>query len=89
MHWPFCASKCAYCPFVSFAGAEKYMTLYTQALKREIENFSQKNSSGSLIQTLYFGGGTPSLCPRDLLLDTFGTLRDMFNLHEMAEVTLE
>lgn len=89
LHWPFCASKCAYCPFTSFAGAEKYFTLYTQALQRELENFSRCNDGKSPIQTIYFGGGTPSLCPQSCLLDIFGTLRDMFTVHEMAEVTLE
>ena len=56
IHIPFCKQKCKYCSFVSFANSDKKLE-YILSLLKEIEF----NYSNEKINTLYFGGGTPSL----------------------------
>jgi len=58
IHIPFCKSKCYYCDFVSFANKEQVVEDYIQAVIKEIEN---ANLSKYNINTVYIGGGTPSL----------------------------
>lgn len=58
IHIPFCKSKCYYCDFVSFANKEQVVEDYIQAVIKEIEN---ANLSRYNINTVYIGGGTPSL----------------------------
>ena len=56
IHLPFCKHKCNYCDFASFAGQEQRIDNYLSALEKEA-----KNSPIKQFQTLYIGGGTPSL----------------------------
>ena len=80
IHIPFCKSKCKYCSFVSYNKLE-LISEYIFALLKDISN----NYTGEMLNTLYFGGGTPSLIPIDLL----EKLVKRFNLAENAEITLE
>jgi len=89
IHWPFCPYKCHFCPFVALAGLDRYMPEYHAALIKEIEKYGRECSSKAPLDTIFFGGGTPSTYPDHLLLDTFGRLRDVFNLNEIREVTIE
>ena len=59
IHIPFCASKCGYCDFYSCAGAAERMAEYQQALLEHIEE-SAGRIAPAYIDTVYFGGGTPS-----------------------------
>ncbi len=88
IHWPFCPYRCIYCPFVALAGHNEHMFVYHQALKSELKQWAAKNADRS-IKTIYFGGGTPSTYPDDLLLDMSGTIKDVFDTHALEEVTLE
>lgn len=64
------------------------MHQYHKALTKELIEFAQ--TSGKLhLETIFFGGGTPSTYPESLLLDMFGTLRKMFEFDSNAEVTIE
>lgn len=80
IHIPFCKSKCKYCSFVSFNRPET-ITGYIFALLKDISD----NYKGEELKTLYFGGGTPSLIPIELLKKVI----NKFKLTENAEVTLE
>lgn len=80
IHIPFCKSKCKYCSFVSFNRSE-LITGYIFALLKDISD----NYKGEELKTLYFGGGTPSLVPIELLRKVI----NKFKLTENAEVTLE
>lgn len=80
VHIPFCKSKCKYCSFVSFNKPE-LIKGYVFSLLKEIGE-AYKNEP---LKTLYFGGGTPSLIPVDLIKMIVGK----FNLSEGCEVTLE
>jgi len=80
IHIPFCKSKCFYCSFISFNKPE-HITGYIYSLLKEIS----ENYNGEKLNTLYFGGGTPSLLPADLLAKVI----NKFKLLPDAEVTIE
>lgn len=80
IHIPFCKSKCHYCSFVSFDSIELKRE-YLDALKKQIAE-EYKNEE---LNTLYFGGGTPSL----LAVDEFAELISLFKLEDNAEITVE
>lgn len=88
IHWPFCPYKCHFCPFVAIAGHDQFMNRYHTALVKEIKDFGAQ-AGKQPIETIFFGGGTPSTYPLPLLLDTFGTLEDMFEIDTQAEITIE
>ena len=64
IHIPFCISKCAYCDFFSRAGNKSLSDDYISALCNEI-SFRIKNNTVSELQTIYIGGGTPSLLTKN------------------------
>lgn len=80
IHIPFCKSKCHYCSFVSFTNTE-LKTAYLEAIKKEIKN-DYKNEK---LNTLYIGGGTPSL----LSPTEIKNLIDLFDFDKKAEITTE
>ena len=80
IHIPFCKSKCAYCSFVSFDKLEM-ITGYVYALLKDISD----NYCGEKLRTLYFGGGTPSLLPIDLL----SKIIKKFKFQNNYELTME
>ena len=88
IHIPFCASKCGYCDFYSLAGQERRMPDYEQALCAHIEE-----SAGALapyvIDSVYFGGGTPSFFGAKRLCSVFNTLKRTARVRKNAEVTVE
>ena len=61
IHFPFCVRKCRYCDFVSYPGAEGSIPAYIDALLAEAA--LRKEEVTEPIDTVYFGGGTPSLVP--------------------------
>ncbi|MEJ5298190.1 MAG: radical SAM family heme chaperone HemW [Armatimonadota bacterium] len=87
VHIPFCASKCPYCDFNSYAGISHLAARYVDALCRQIEE-SPPAGDGPL-RTVFFGGGTPSLLSAESLVRILEALRSRFGLAEDAEVTLE
>jgi oxygen-independent coproporphyrinogen-3 oxidase len=86
VHIPFCAAKCGYCDFNSFAGMLHLVPRYTDALCRQISSAAGVSSG---LDTVYFGGGTPTLMPADALARVLGELRRTFGLADGAEATLE
>lgn len=80
IHIPFCKSKCRYCSFVSFTNTE-FKSEYLKALKQEIKNCYKDEK----LNTLYFGGGTPSL----LTPQEFSELIRLFNINDNTEITAE
>jgi len=65
------------------------MVRYQQALCKEIVQFASKMQNQQKINTIFIGGGTPSTCPGEQILDMFGKLRSVFTLNREAEVTIE
>lgn len=87
IHIPFCKSKCAYCNFFSVA-TDKQRAGFLDALKKEIL-IRKSYLNCEKINTIYFGGGTPSLLKPDEIQSILDVLYKNFNISENAEITLE
>ena len=88
IHIPFCQSRCIYCDFYSTTHGQSIMASYVQALIREM-NRRKHYIECSRVNTLYIGGGTPSLLPAELLSAIFEAIHSNFTLTPDAEVTIE
>lgn len=87
LHLPFCLSRCGYCSFVVSTDLSS-ATRYGEALAREIA-LAAPDSHGESFDSVYFGGGTPSLTPSSELARLLDALRAGFRIAPSAEVTLE
>ncbi|HJT23813.1 MAG TPA: radical SAM protein, partial [bacterium] len=85
IHIPFCTSICSYCDFTSFAGQESKMAAYVDSLCLEIQNSSLKGP----LQTVYFGGGTPSLLLPEKLEQILSALREKAGFDGDVEISME
>jgi oxygen-independent coproporphyrinogen-3 oxidase len=88
VHLPFCRAKCAYCDFNSYARQEHLIPAYVDALLREATLWAEPGAVGR-VETLYFGGGTPSLLPIAETRRLLDGLRQRFDVAGDAEVTME
>lgn len=88
IHIPFCASKCGYCDFYSRAGCDDLMPDYEDALIRHIRE-AAPTMAGYQIDTVYFGGGTPSYFGAKRICNIFGALKDLGLVRRDSEVTME
>lgn len=89
IHWPFCAYRCDFCPFIALASHQSFMEQYHQALCLEITRFAALAGKKPEIETLFIGGGTPNTWPDNLLLDMSGKLKSVYNIKKSAEITIE
>ncbi len=90
IHVPFCAQKCPYCDFNTYAVARVPDEEYTAALIAELESWARDpRFSGRTLSTIFFGGGTPSLLSRSSLSLIIEAARRVFGIERNAEVTLE
>ena len=87
IHIPFCKTKCHYCNFFSMASG-KHIPDFTDVLLKEIE-LQAKYLGDEVINTVYFGGGTPSLLAVPELNRIFDSIYGHFTLSGDAEITLE
>ena len=86
VHIPFCARKCGYCDFNAYSGyKDGTKARYVEALCQEIE----RAGDGSAIQTIFFGGGTPTNLPAADLVRILATLKRAFTVAPDAEISLE
>lgn len=88
VHIPFCKHKCGYCDFNAYAGMDRLMPDYVDALERELV-FARERFPFQQLDTVYLGGGTPSLLPAELIGRLLHFIRANFNVAPDAEVTLE
>ncbi len=86
IHIPFCIKKCAYCDFISLEKTD-LSDEYLSALQKEIELTAV--SCSSAINTIYIGGGTPSLLTSSQMRNLFSVLYKNFNICKEAEITVE
>lgn len=87
VHVPFCERKCTYCDFTSVAGVRRQRD-YAQALRAELRGIGEA-LSGTALDTVFIGGGTPSLLDTTLLAGILDEIRASFLLRPGAEVTME
>ena len=89
LHLPFCLSKCGYCDFCSFpAVTEEGMEQYIAALLEEMRHYAQA-AKGRRVDTVFFGGGTPTLLPTSLFERIFEALHALYSIENGAEITVE
>lgn len=88
VHVPFCASKCAYCDFASYAGREADIPRYVEAVVREIVRRGEETGHPRA-DTVYLGGGTPSLLDELQVTRVLDALHRAFPIAEDAEITCE
>ena len=88
IHIPFCVRKCAYCDFASFAAGRDAMERYTEELLREMA-LRQDAARGEVFDTVFFGGGTPSILPTELMERITAGLRMHFDIAPDAEWSME
>ncbi len=88
IHIPFCASKCSYCDFYSLDGCDRQMPKYQAALIKNLEEAAPAMEP-YYIDTVYFGGGTPSYYGGKYICELFNTLKRTAKVLKNAEVTVE
>jgi oxygen-independent coproporphyrinogen-3 oxidase len=86
VHIPFCKRKCRYCDFASFSADGAFKSRYIDALVREIESYKAEDVT---LDTVFFGGGTPSLLSPSELSKIMNAVRSNFHVSDSAEITAE
>lgn len=88
VHWPFCASKCPYCDFNSHVATTIDHQLWAEAYLSEIDRVGAL-TPGRVLQSIYFGGGTPSLMAPETVEDVIRHAADRWHFSNDIEITLE
>ena len=88
MHIPFCAGKCFYCDFISFAGKEDLISNYIEALQKEIIKEAKEHASFK-VTTIYIGGGTPSFIDSKYIVKIVSKIKENYKVDPNAEITIE
>jgi putative oxygen-independent coproporphyrinogen III oxidase len=88
LHWPFCQSKCPYCDFNSHVSAQIDQSAWARAYLSEIDRLAEE-TGGRLLNTVFFGGGTPSLMEPELVAALLERIRSRWPLANDLEITLE
>lgn len=88
IHIPFCARKCAYCDFLSFSSEEREKKNYIHALVEETKTY-QEISDQYTVNSIFFGGGTPSILSELQITLLMSTIREVFFISDDAEITIE
>ncbi len=91
IHLPFCVKKCPYCDFVSYSNPPVSFTTYIDAICAEIRN-RRHEASGITFDTIYIGGGTPSLLPAPLIDRVLSCIAGAFSFSapwELLEISIE
>ncbi|KAA2212405.1 radical SAM family heme chaperone HemW [Teichococcus oryzae] len=97
VHWPFCASKCPYCDFNSHVrervDAARFGAALLRELRFEVERLAREAPGGNAgrrrLRSIFFGGGTPSLMPPELVWDIIAEATRLFEPTPDIEITLE
>ena len=95
IHWPFCLAKCPYCDFNSHVVTEIDSAAWQKAMLHELRTqaeqyHTQKGlTQRAHLQTIFFGGGTPSLMPAEIIESLISSARELFHCDETLEITAE
>ena len=88
IHWPFCEAKCPYCDFNSYVNSNVDTQVWEDALISELDR-NAKLTSGRLLNSIFFGGGTPSLMPPSLVEKLISRAYEHWTPANDIEITLE
>lgn len=87
IHIPYCRQKCHYCNFYSLA-SRKYRELLPEALMQELA-LQKDYLAGEKLQTIYIGGGTPTVYPPQVIAEIIEFAKKQFEIDALAEITIE
>lgn len=88
VHWPWCASKCPYCDFNSHVDRRADQTAMAHALCTELRTFARR-TEGRTVDTIFFGGGTPSLMRGEILTAILAEIRELWPFSNRIEISME
>ncbi len=89
VHWPFCLSKCPYCDFNSHVRAKIDDAAWAGALVRELQTVAARLDTRRPLDSIFFGGGTPSLMPGATVASVIQAAEKLFGFAPGVEITLE
>ena len=89
IHIPFCRKRCGYCDFNTFIGLDHLLEKYVGCVLEEIAIFSTLFNSDHFVQTIYFGGGTPTIMPVLFYAKIINTISNHFSMAEIPEISSE
>lgn len=87
-HIPFCVKKCNYCDFYSVTKLNN-IDLFVNYLLKELEIFQEQNKDKIQVDTIFFGGGTPSLLKPSHFEKIFNKIHSVFHIQNSSEITIE
>ncbi len=87
LHIPFCRQRCSYCDFNTYTSVSDLRDAYTNALSQEIRYLSTERNL--FAHTVFLGGGTPSLIPAEGIRELLKAVREVFNLSNDNEISME
>ncbi|MCZ6539532.1 MAG: radical SAM family heme chaperone HemW [Chloroflexi bacterium] len=88
LHVPFCETKCPYCDFNTYSGIEDQIPGYVRAVENELRGWGNLLSRPR-VRTIFLGGGTPSYLPADNIESILSTIRQSYEVDDLAEITME
>jgi len=88
LHIPFCKTKCIYCDFYSVTKRDDSIDKFVNCLVKEIK-LNKNRLESTIFDTIFFGGGTPSVLTENQLENILNTLYENFNIDKKVEITLE
>ena len=88
IHWPFCQAKCPYCDFNSHVSDQIEMDRWAKAYVAELER-ARHETGPEVLETVFFGGGTPSLMSPDLVSEVLDQVRRLWPMRNAPEITME
>ena len=89
IHIPFCEKRCSYCDFNTYAGINYLIPAYVDAIIKEIEYYGNFLGHQVPVQTIFFGGGTPSLINREYYQKILDSIHKNFDTSAISEISLE
>lgn len=90
IHIPFCVKKCSYCDFLSFENTDfELHRQYVNSMKRELAHYERIYGREFSVDTIFIGGGTPSLIDANLIWEILLLIKENINVDKNAEITLE
>ena len=93
IHWPYCEAKCPYCDFNSHVNepidSKNWIQSYTNQLHEMKKQLLEHRVNSNKLNAIFFGGGTPSLMPLEIIESILNTSADLFGFKENIEISLE
>ena len=89
IHIPFCVRKCNYCGFLSFKSTAEMRRQYVDTLITKIHKWSKRVGDNYIVDTVFIGGGTPSLLNEKEIKDILDSLKTAFSFDDNPEITIE